>query len=171
MSPECLKLKQSPPQLGLSESPIRSVLRLLNQEESGDPKPWGLPYPHCLPPSPLPVLIALGILRLISSHLLSLLTSDTVRKPGHFSFLQISWPYNLFHSFSWPYLFTTPSAWSSFPVPLELTGSHQQDPLYLWPPLWMLHLPTLTVNWLFPEGTTLSPPPPSQVVTISPNIP
>lgn len=49
-------------------------------------------------------------------------------------------------------------------MPLELTGSHQQDPLYPWPPLWMLHLSTLTVTWLFPEGTT---PPSPHVVTIS----
>lgn len=86
---------------------------------------------------PLLIHIGLGISGLVSSHLFSLLTIHTICSPG----LSHSFNFHGHMAFSIPFL--DPISYP-FPVPealslcfLELTGSHQQDPLYPWPPLWM----------------------------------
>ena len=77
----------------------------------------------CLPSHSL--YSALGISGLISLYLLFLLTIDTMRSPGHFSFLQLLCPNSLFHSFFLTLLLTLSLPVSEAPFPV-LSGTHRQ---------------------------------------------
>lgn len=130
---------------------------LPNTSRFGDPEPWVLQCPPCLPPIPLPILIALGKAGWILSQLSFLLTTHTMRSPG----LSHSYFYSHMASFI-PFLdpishpFLEPEA--LFLCSLELTGSHKQDPLYPWPYVWLLSPYSFSnLPWLFSKIPPLIP--------------